>query len=90
MRRFFITVAMLSAISTPNVAADWSAVASALGKSGTEGAGGAYRVRLPRTHLNVTLDGITLKPTLALGSWVAGGEERSRRYGSRLESKSPI
>ncbi|HEY2836831.1 MAG TPA: DUF1259 domain-containing protein [Rhizomicrobium sp.] len=62
--------AALGALS-PATAADWSAVANALGKSGTEGAGGAYRVGLPRTDLNVTLDGITLKPTLALGSWVA-------------------
>ena len=26
---------------------------------------------LPRTDLNITVDGITLKPTLALGTWVA-------------------
>jgi len=69
-----ISSVLLSAIlGVPSSAsaADWSAVANALGKSGTEGAGGAYRVGLPRTDLNVTLDGITLKPTLALGSWVA-------------------
>lgn len=63
--------AIFACLSTSALAADWSAVASALGKSGTEGAGGAYRVGLPRTDLNVMLDGITLKPTLALGSWVA-------------------
>jgi biotin operon repressor len=33
--------------------------------------GGVYRVGMPRTDLNVTLDGVTLKPTFALGSWVA-------------------
>jgi len=66
----FLTAAL--ALATPAIAApDWSAIAGALGKSGTEGAGGAYRVGLPRTDLNVTLDGITLKPTFALGSWVA-------------------
>jgi hypothetical protein len=60
------------ALSAPAFAApDWNAIASALGKSGTEGAGGAYRVGLPRTDLSVTLDNITLKPTFALGSWVA-------------------
>jgi hypothetical protein len=63
--------AALAAAASPAGAADWSAVASALGKSGTEGAGGVYRVGLPRTDLTVTLDGITLKPTFALGSWVA-------------------
>jgi hypothetical protein len=64
-------IAILGLLATPVFAADWSQVAAALGKSGTEGAGGAYRVGLPRTDLAVTLDGITLKPTLALGSWVA-------------------
>src|SRR5690348_3619491 len=50
---------------------DWSKVATALGKSGTEMAGGVYRVGLPRTDLHVTLDGVALKPTFALGSWLA-------------------
>jgi Domain of Unknown Function (DUF1259) len=51
--------------------ADWGKVASALGKSGTEMPGGVYRVGLPRTDLHVTLDGVEIKPTLALGSWLA-------------------
>ena len=71
LKHGLVLAAILAGLSTPSLAADWSAVASALGKSGTEGAGGAYRVGLPRSDLNVTLDGITLKPTFALGSWVA-------------------
>ena len=51
--------------------ADWAKVAEALGKSGTEMAGGVYRVGLPRTDLHVKLDGVDIKPTLALGSWLA-------------------
>src|SRR6266568_1498452 len=51
--------------------APWNAVADALGKSGTEMPGGVYRVGMPRTDLQVTLDGVSLKPTFALGSWVA-------------------
>jgi hypothetical protein len=50
---------------------DWSAVGTALGKSGTEMPGGVYRVGMPRTDLHVTLDGVDIKPTLALGSWLA-------------------
>lgn len=50
---------------------DWTAVAQALGKSGTEMPGGVYRVGLPRTDLHVTVDGVAIKPTLALGSWLA-------------------
>lgn len=50
---------------------DWTKVAETLGKSGTEMPGGVYRVGLPRTDLHVTLDGVELKPALALGSWLA-------------------
>ena len=50
---------------------DWSQVAQALGKSGSEMPGGVYRVGLPRSDLKVTLDGVEIKPALALGSWLA-------------------
>jgi hypothetical protein len=46
-------------------------VGEALGKTGTEMPGGVYRVGLPRTDLKVSLDGVLLKPSLALGSWLA-------------------
>jgi hypothetical protein len=46
-------------------------IASGLGKQGTEMPGGVYRVGLPRTDLEVTLDGVAIKPALALGSWLA-------------------
>jgi len=52
-------------------ATDWISVSKALGKSGTEMAGGVYRVGLPRSDLHVQLGDIELKPTFALGSWVA-------------------
>jgi hypothetical protein len=50
---------------------DWNAVGQALGKSGAELPGGVYRVALPRSDLKVTLDGVSIKPALALGSWLA-------------------
>jgi len=58
------------AIGSANAAPDWNAVADALGKSGAH-MNGVYRVSLPRTDLPVTLDGVVLKPSLALGSWLA-------------------
>jgi hypothetical protein len=62
----------LAIVSLPAWAGtDWTKVAEMLGKSGTEMSGGVYRVGLPRTDLQVTLDGVALKPTLALGSWLA-------------------
>src|SRR5262245_40382374 len=50
---------------------DWSAVAKALGRSGTEAPGGVYRVGLGRSDLKVTLDGVQIRPPLALGSYLA-------------------
>lgn len=61
----------LALTSLPAGAADWSKVGEALGKPGVEMPGGVYRVGLPRTDLHVSLDGVQIKPTLALGSWLA-------------------
>jgi hypothetical protein len=64
-------VASLAATSPAHAQASWDKVAAALGKSGTEMPGGVYRIGLPRTDLHVILDGVEIKPTLALGSWLA-------------------
>jgi hypothetical protein len=72
-KRALLTAAVMAALALPAMAQDaqWDPVAKALGKSGSVMAGGIYRVGLPRTDLHVMLDGIELKPTFALGSWVA-------------------
>src|SRR5215216_2698070 len=75
-KRFLVTaltIAMLAGLASTVKAADddWTAVGKALGKEGTEQAGGVYRVGLPRSYLKVTLDGVTLKPGFALGGWLA-------------------
>ncbi|MBW8708739.1 MAG: DUF1259 domain-containing protein [Alphaproteobacteria bacterium] len=62
---------LLGLAALPAQAADWSAVAQALGKSGTEMPGNVYRVGLPRSDLHVVREGIEIKPSFALGSWVA-------------------
>jgi len=62
---------MMLPVAAGAAEADWTKVADALGKSGTEMPGGVYRVGLPRTDLHVKLDGVDIKPTLALGSWLA-------------------
>src|SRR2546421_9197245 len=51
--------------------ADWDAVAKAIGRPGTEMPGGVYRVGIGRSDLTVTLDGVQIKPPLALGSYLA-------------------
>ena len=50
---------------------DWDAVAKAIGRSGTEMPGGVYRVGIGRSDLTVTVDGVQIKPPLALGSYLA-------------------
>jgi hypothetical protein len=50
---------------------DWKAVEQTLGRSGQLQGDGAYKFGLPRGDLKVTVDGVQVKPTLALGSWVA-------------------
>ena len=55
----------------PTPSGDWSAVDSALGRTGMPQAGGVVRYGFPRSDLQVTADGVQLKPGFALGSWVA-------------------
>jgi hypothetical protein len=72
--RILTTIAVLGlTVGTPALGAEeWQQqIASGLGKQGTEVPGGVYRVGLPRTDLEVTLDGVAIKPALALGSWLA-------------------
>jgi hypothetical protein len=49
---------------------DWSKVDATLGRKAAV-SGDVHRYGFPRTDLTVTLDGVTIKPTLALGGWVA-------------------
>src|SRR5258708_5123030 len=49
---------------------DWKKVDAALGKTATA-SGEIHRYGLPRSDLKVTLDGVAIKPALALGGWVA-------------------
>jgi hypothetical protein len=60
-------------LSTAVLAADddWAPVAKALGRSGAQLPGGVYRVGLGRSDLKVTVDEVAIRPTLALGSYLA-------------------
>jgi hypothetical protein len=49
---------------------DWSKVDQAMGEPGTSQPGGVHKYGLPRTDLKITVDGVALKPALALGSWI--------------------
>ncbi len=76
MKRFnpiLASIVLALGLSTAALAADddWAPVAQALGRSGAQLPGGIYRVGLGRSDLKVTLDGVAIRPTLALGSYLA-------------------
>src|SRR6266702_2135213 len=75
MNRFVGLFAAVAAIVTSGSAVaadiDWSKVDQAMGKKGSDQPGGVHKYGLPRSDLSVTVDGVAIKPTLALGSWVA-------------------
>jgi uncharacterized protein DUF1259 len=75
MHRFASLIAALGgmAVNLASGAADidWSKVDQELGKTGTDQPGGVHKYGLPRSDLKVTVDGVAIKPTLALGSWIA-------------------
>ena len=49
----------------------WTRVDQALGRPGTAQPDGVRRYSFPRSDLSVQLDGVTIKPALALGGWLA-------------------
>jgi len=51
-------------------AVDWQKVDETLGRKPAV-SGDVHRYGFPRTDLTVTLDGVTIKPSLALGGWIA-------------------
>ena len=49
----------------------WKPTEDALGRKGTVNPNGVLKFSFPRSDLTVVVDGVTLRPALALGSWVA-------------------
>jgi len=52
-------------------AGDWKAVETAMGRPGQIQPGDVIKFGMPRKDLHVVLDGVDIKPGLALGSWTA-------------------
>jgi hypothetical protein len=74
MNRVFslASISLGLALSMPAKAAetDWFIVDTILTRTGSV-SGEVHRYGLPRSDLNVSLDGVTLKPGFALGGWIA-------------------
>ena len=72
--RSLATVALLSCAMSPLLAqqpASWTAVEDALGRKGAMQPENVIKFSFPRSDLTVAARGVTLKPALSLGSWVA-------------------
>src|SRR5882757_5368303 len=67
---FALSAALLISATARAAEIDWKKVDAALGKTAAV-SGDVHRYGLPRSDLHVTLDGIQIKPALALGGWVA-------------------
>lgn len=63
-------VVLMAAASVQAQEIDWQKVDDAFGRKATV-TGDVHRYGFPRTDLAVTLDGVTIKPALALGGWIA-------------------
>ena len=62
---------ILLAVSAANAQeVDWKKVDAAIGRSAAV-SGDVHRYAFPRSDLQVTLDGVAIKPGLALGGWTA-------------------
>jgi Domain of Unknown Function (DUF1259) len=74
MKRNLTLLALLAVMAFPAHAKaadiDWKKVDAALGKTAAV-SGEVHRYGIPRSDLHVTLDGVAIKPALALGGWVA-------------------
>jgi len=64
-------LALLMCASASAADIDWSKVDQAMGKKGSDQPGGVHKYSLPRSDLTVAVDGVAIKPALALGSWLA-------------------
>jgi hypothetical protein len=66
----FCTLATVSSAASAQEI-DWKNVDAAIGRNAAVVSGDVHRYAFPRTDLNVTLDGVTIRPALALGGWTA-------------------
>jgi hypothetical protein len=68
MMVLFLTTAFAASASAQDI--DWQKVDDAFGRKPAV-SGDVHRYGFPRTDMTVTLDGVAIKPALALGGWVA-------------------
>jgi hypothetical protein len=60
-----------AAQAAPAIPIDWPPIDSILGRTGVTQPGDVRRYGMPRSDLRVTAAGVSVRPALALGSWIA-------------------
>src|SRR6187200_492099 len=65
-----LTAACIGGANAQDRDIDWKKVDETLGRTAAV-SGDVHRYGFPRSDLQVTLDGVTIRPALALGGWVA-------------------
>lgn len=73
-RRLLAALPLFGAITSAATAqqpVDWRAVDAAIGRPAVQQPGDVYRYNFPRGDLRVVVAGVTLRPALALGGWIA-------------------
>src|SRR3569832_1953619 len=75
MRHIASLLATLAALGAGQATAaadtDWARVDQTLGRKGATSTADIHRYGFPRSDLNVSVDGVTINPSFALGGWVA-------------------
>ena len=70
----FALLAVLAPLASATAETDWKGAEAALGRPAAAQPDGVHRFGFPRTDLAVQVDGVAVRPVLALGSWLAFAE----------------
>ncbi|URD61255.1 DUF1259 domain-containing protein [Sphingomonas sp. KRR8] len=71
MKLQFAALLLAAAVSPAQATTMWTNVDKAMGRPAMVQPGDVHRYSFPRSDLNVMLDGVRIRPALALGSWLA-------------------
>ena len=71
LRLLLTAVCTLTPAAANSQAINWQSIDDAIGRTGAPQDAGVRRYGFPRTDLQVTADGVAIKPSFALGSWAA-------------------
>ena len=98
MRRATMTAVVFLAASSQGRAqgsTDWTAADRALGRPGAAQPGGVHKYSFPRGDLTVMVNGVQLRPALALGTWIAfkrtgGGDGKAMAMGDLVLTENEV